>query len=408
MHVQPVNNSLCRPGNGEYNLLLESVLGFSQPVALNTVDLPSGINSQFSSNPVVPTDTSVMTLTASETADPGSYTIAVTGAGGNRQHSVLVKLDLYSEMPTVPDLLTPANGSSELPLDVQFSWTAASQAATYDIQIGLDSDFEQAVEEKTGLINNAYTATNLLPGQLYYWRVRAVNSCDPGEYSVSNMFSTKQLPGGCPIGVAPKIFYSTDFEGSVSDWAHNGIEDTWQLSEARSHSATTSFYAEDLDEVSDQRLISPEIQLPADSWDLTLQFWNYQALESNELEGDICFDAAILEISTNNGQSWQQIGGSPHDNSILISNPYDGIVDDLHDNPLSGQYAWCGDPQDWINSVVRINNYAGETVRFRFRLGTDLSIGDEGWYIDDVRVQACQVDLEKSFMPMITDFSSAD
>jgi hypothetical protein len=200
--------------------------------------------------------------------------------------------------------------------------------------------------------------------------------------------------------VIPEIIYSTDFEGSIPDWTHDGLEDTWQLSDVRSHSANTSFHAKGHDEVSDQKLISPNISLPADRDYLTLQYWNYQALESNELNDDSCFDGSILEISTNGGESWQQIGGDYDDNSVLVTDPYHGEVSLEHGNPLVGQSAWCGDPQDWINSVVRIDNFAGQTVRFRFRLGSDESLGDEGWYIDDVRVQACLVVIRKVYYPM--------
>ena len=402
MSVQPANNSICRSGNVDYIFSFESVLGFSQPVALKVVDIPPNISSHFSRNPVTPTDTSLLTLTAAETAAPGSYMFAVTGDSTERHHSVLVKLDLYSERPGTPELLLPTNGSSDLPLDLQLSWTAVSQASTYDLQIALDSDFKQVIEEKAGLIETTYTTTNLQPGQVYYWRVRAVNSCAAGEYSFHRIFSSKQLSGGCPIGVTPEVLYSTDFEGSVADWTHDEIVDTWRLSDVRSHSANTSFHAEGRDKVSDQKLISPNINLPADHGFLTLQYWNYQALESNIDEDFSCFDGSILEISTNDGQSWQQIGGSPNDDTTLITDPYHGIVESAHDNPLSGQSAWCGDPQDWINSVVRIDKFAGQTVRFRFRLGSDESLGDEGWYIDDVRVQACPVVIREAYLAVIT------
>ncbi len=405
MNVRPAKNSICRPGKVGYDLLLESILGFSEPVTLSAVNLPAGITGQFSRNPVVPTGNSVLTLDAEETTAAGTYTIAVGGSGGDRQHSVNVKLDVYSQSPSSPELVTPPDGASEQPLTETFTWMGVAQAATYEIQIALDADFTRIVEEKSGLTNNRYTATKLLPSQYYHWRVRAVNSCGGGGYSTANSFSTKQLPGGCPIGVTPEIIYRTNFEGSIAGWTHDGANDNWQLSEARSHSKTKSFHAPDLDTVSDQKLISPEIKLPAKIGPLTLQFWNYQALESNELEQDVCFDGAILEVSTNNGLSWRQIGGSPHDNRVLVTDPYDGIVDSAHDNPLGGNPAWCGDPQDWINSVVRIDEFAGDRVRFRFRLGTDKSIGDEGWYIDDVLVQYCQVDISEIYLPMVSSLT---
>lgn len=43
---------------------------------------------------------------------------------------------------------------------------------------------------------------------------------------------------------------------------------------------------------------------------------------------------------------------------------------------------------------VDVTNYAGQDVQFRFRLGTDGSVGKEGWYIDDVSVNSCATALE--------------
>ncbi|MBB6087585.1 immune inhibitor A domain-containing protein, partial [Wenzhouxiangella marina] len=58
-----------------------------------------------------------------------------------------------------------------------------------------------------------------------------------------------------------------------------------------------------------------------------------------------------------------------------------------------GELGWCGDPQDWLNSVVDLSAWAGETVQFRFRMVTDSSVGRDGWFIDDLKVQVCEVAL---------------
>ena len=57
-------------------------------------------------------------------------------------------------------------------------------------------------------------------------------------------------------------------------------------------------------------------------------------------------------------------------------------------NPLAGKSAWCNQ-QDWTRSVVDVNAYAGSTVQFRYRLGSDSSVSKDGWYLDDVSVQGC-------------------
>ncbi|MGB4975822.1 MAG: hypothetical protein WBR35_03705, partial [Anaerolineae bacterium] len=60
-------------------------------------------------------------------------------------------------------------------------------------------------------------------------------------------------------------------------------------------------------------------------------------------------------------------------------------------NPLAGLQAWCSNPaQPYLNSIVDVTSYAGQTASFRMRLGTDSSVSYEGWYVDDVTVQSCQ------------------
>ncbi|HNS04071.1 MAG TPA: hypothetical protein PKM78_17005, partial [Anaerolineae bacterium] len=37
-----------------------------------------------------------------------------------------------------------------------------------------------------------------------------------------------------------------------------------------------------------------------------------------------------------------------------------------------------------------VSAYAGQTVQFRWRIGTDNGVGRTGWDVDDVSVQSCQ------------------
>jgi bacillopeptidase F (M6 metalloprotease family) len=93
----------------------------------------------------------------------------------------------------------------------------------------------------------------------------------------------------------------------------------------------------------------------------------------------------VLEISTNNGSTWTQL-----DSSRIEFRDYDGPIDTDFGNPLAGASAWCGDPRGWEDYSVDLSDFAGQTIRLRYRLATDSSIGGrDGWLIDDVRVQAC-------------------
>jgi hypothetical protein len=75
----------------------------------------------------------------------------------------------------------------------------------------------------------------------------------------------------------------------------------------------------------------------------------------------------------------------------LLTDPYDGPL--AAGTPLGGVSAWCGDPQAYLNSIVDVSAWAGQTVKFRFRLGSNSSVGrTAGWNLDDVLVQSCVVD----------------
>jgi hypothetical protein len=174
----------------------------------------------------------------------------------------------------------------------------------------------------------------------------------------------------------PLVSFSEDFETGAAGWTHSGTGDTWALSGARVHGGAFSYHAVGVDTTTDQRLVSPEMTLPTEA-PVTMQFWNWQTMESQG--GGSCWDGGILEISTNGGTNWTYLP-----TAVMETDPYDGPV-----TGLGGLEGWCGDPQDWLRSVVDLDAYAGQTVRFRFRIGTDSSVGREGWYVDDVHVQSC-------------------
>jgi hypothetical protein len=83
----------------------------------------------------------------------------------------------------------------------------------------------------------------------------------------------------------------------------------------------------------------------------------------------------------------------------MLTDPYDHVIwnDTPGNNPITLDYgatdAWCDPGQPFLNSIVDISAYAGQTVQFRWRLGSDSAAGNEGWYLDDIKVSACSPSL---------------
>ncbi len=382
--VTPDPQSICAPANGVYTVNVGSVSGFNSPVTLGATGNPGGTTVGFSANPVTPLPgSSTLTIGNTGAATAGPYTINVTGsAAGPINLNTNVTLNVFTAAAGAPTLLTPANGATNQALSPTFTWSAMPQAATYTLEVATDAAFTSIVHTGSGIATTTYSGATLNSNTVYYWRVRAVNACGNSANSAGFSFSTLALPGDCGIGTTPNILFTENFETGAAGWAHSGTGDTWALSTANPHGGTTSYFAADPATVSDQRLVSPPIAIPAGNPPVVMKFWNWQHMETRT---GGCFDGGILEISTDGGTTWAQLGGAN-----LLTDPYDGPISASFSNPLANLNAWCGNnPQPYLNSIVDVTSYAGQTVNFRFRLGSDNSVSRPGWHIDDVAVQNC-------------------
>lgn len=378
----PETADICQGDATQYEVGLESSQGFNDPVLLSTSGHPTNTVASFSANPIIPPGSSLLTINNTIDADEGSYNIVIAGMAPTTTHTATVGLDLYALPPEEPELILPADGAIDQSTILTFTWTLIAHSNAYEIQIATDPAFENVVETATISATTYTPSSELTTSTTYFWRVSARNACGSSVFSSIFSFRTVTLPGDCGPGTAPAVQFSEDFEGTIAGWSHGGSGDTWNLSTTRYHSAQQSYHVVNVADISDQWLASPPIALPAEENPVTLRFWNWQEIE-NSAGG--CFDGAILEL-TNDGSNWIQVP-----NRELLTDPYDGFVSATFGNPLAGLNAWCGDPQDWLNSVVNLDDYAGQTVRFRFRLGTDSVVSREGWYVDDVVVQSCEV-----------------
>jgi hypothetical protein len=378
LSADPATQDVCIPDDALYDITVGQVQTFSDNVTLSTSGAPADTTSNFSVNPVTPPGMSVLTLGTSAAAT-GSYSFDVVGVAPTSTHTTTVGLNLLDAVPGAITLVAPADGAVNVPQAPTFTWSG--DGASYTIEIATDAAFTNIVDSAV-VSGTSYNGALLDTGIVYYWRVTPDNACGAGPTSVVWSFTTEVLPGDCGPGTAPVTLYATDFESGDAGWTHSGTGDTWALSTANPNSGSMAYHADDVSSISDQRLVSPAVVLPTGQDPLSLQFWNYQALEDG---GSGCFDGGILEVSDDGGGTWTQVL-----DPALLTDPYDGPIDDGFGNPLANLNAWCGDPQPYLNSIVDLSAYAGATVQIRFRLGTDTSVSRPGWDIDDVMVQSCE------------------
>jgi len=376
--------AVCAGEDVTYNLTVGSIADFSAPVTLSEVGVIVPVASSFSVNPV-PTlpSGSVLTITNTASLLNGSYSLDVLGSAiGVDDKNIMLGFTVFENVPAMPVLTTPLDNALNVDLMPSLNWTG-DNTKEYTIELAEDVNFVNILYTGNTTGNTLVPTVTLDTNTNYYWRVKANNTCGVGDYSTTFIFKTVPAPGDCNDGFLTAINYNYGFENGLNGWDSDALvgPDIWVKSSISSHNGAQSMLAIDRPNVGDQILTSPVIQLPSNQAPLTLQFWNKQILEDRT---GGCYDGGILEVSTDNGKSFTQVA-----NDKLLTDSYDGPIMNGDNNPLATLDAWCGDPQDWLNSIVDLTDYAGQNVKFRFRLGTDLFIGREGWYIDDVKVQSC-------------------
>lgn len=97
--------------------------------------------------------------------------------------------------PTIPQLISPENGSTHVSATPSFSWTASTHEGViyYNIQITDTSDqsFSNPVINADGITSTSYASSFIGYGLSYLWRVQAYNIDGSSGWSETWSFTTK-------------------------------------------------------------------------------------------------------------------------------------------------------------------------------------------------------------------------
>jgi M6 family metalloprotease-like protein len=160
--------------------------------------------------------------------------------------------------------------------------------------------------------------------------------------------------------------------------AETGTDD-WGYVTSASYSPSHSWFASDAGAVKNASLVSPPLYVSPGS---VLSFRHQYILE----EG---FDGAVLEISTDEGATWQDIGASYNSAAeplgVAFGSPF-----------APGTAFWSGHSGGFVLETVNLGAatsplgeplYAGNVVLIRWRIGCDDTNSEPpfvGWWVDDI------------------------
>ena len=123
-----------------------------------------------------------------------------------------------------PQLISPADGSIVTNSDVNLTWGSVFGASGYTIQVSLNNDFA-AGTSTFNTSNTSYTVTGFPFNLTFFWRVRATDAFNEGDWSEVWSFSTVEPTLSPPNLILPLNsssdldFSETTFEWSIVDGA---------------------------------------------------------------------------------------------------------------------------------------------------------------------------------------------
>lgn len=378
----PLAQSVCAPDDAPFTVETHGYNGFTGAATLMASGNPPGTTVTFAP-PTIASVPGNTTMTIGNTAGGtfGSYVIDVSATSG-ATHQRSVALNLFTQTPDAPTLQTPVNGAEGASRNPTLTWTMATQGQTYVVEVATDSAFTNIVETSPVLINTSFTVPTALDfGTEFFWRVVSTNICGPGTTSATRSFTVRPAIGSCLGEDAARIEFADNMENGTNGWTVSPASgNTWVQSTLNPASGTTSWLGADFIVTADTTLTSPSVNIPADHAFTSLRFQHSVNMEENGDPGiaTSCWDGGFVEISTDDGTSW------------AILNPTAPLVDTYTGPIPTGQQAWC-DTRPYTTAGMDLSAFAGQDVRFRFRVLTDSNTGDFplGWDVDDVAVISC-------------------
>ncbi len=173
--------------------------------------------------------------------------------------------------------------------------------------------------------------------------------------------------------------FADDVESGVNGWAvsHVGGSADWGQVTSDANSPTHSWFASDTNAVNDQYLVSAAINVGTGA---VLSFWHNYNLEASGSTPTVGYDGGVVEISTDGGSNWTDLG------TLMTQNGYNRTIAGNFSSPLANRQAFSGNSGGWIETIVDLSSYAGQSVNLRFREADDSSAGASGWWVDDITI----------------------
>lgn len=284
-----------------------------------------------------------------DNGESGTLAITLKNQGPNNVNQISVTVTSSN-----PNVTFPHGNVVAFPPLQKYGESIGSIAVALNGAVGIEStDFQVAI-----------TAPELaMPSALSFTSTHRVNYDDRTAVSATETVEsdfTAWTFAGDPVKLP-----------NITRWQRRAISPTQHVWWGPDNNGQTD--GEKADAPDEQSLVSPVMHVGSDP--LTISFTHRFAFESTG------WDGGVVEISTDGGGTWTDIGTAVYNGSLNASTS----------SPIgAGRKAFVNRMAGWpAFAPVSLNlgtAYADKDVQIRFRVGADESTGAPGWDIDDISV----------------------
>lgn len=186
------NKSKCTGADVSYTIPYSTLGGFSGTTSFSVTGQPAGSIATFSPASTSTDGNVILTISNTQNATPGFYSMVVTAVSGAETKTVPLYFQLYDSNFNGLSLTSPANFATGQPVSITLQWTAIANATAYDVEVATDINFSTIIASST-VSTNSYTVTNLAEVTDYYWRVLPKNISCSGVFTEAFTFGTGQV-----------------------------------------------------------------------------------------------------------------------------------------------------------------------------------------------------------------------
>jgi hypothetical protein len=277
-----------------------------------------------------------------------------------------------------------ASNNATASCGLEVSWLAASSQCPnglgdvrYSVFRSTSSSFIPSVANRIADGLNALTfvdeSDSLVSDTDYFYIVQSEdleNNLNDGNQNRVTAFPTGAI---MPAVFDENLDSYADIAAAVSTggWSHyaDAGNDDWRIESGDDNTTgtTNAFVSTDVNVVTDKSIVTRSFSPTAST---VLTFSHKFAFEST-------WDGGILEITTDDGNSWINLG------PLMTTGNYNGTLNSSP-NPIGGQSAWTGTVGSYTLVTVPLGVYDSQLAQVRWRSGSDASVGGGDWKVDDI------------------------